>query len=394
MASDDEQADAVRQLATQRRTNDFSLVLLKTIESIKSDPAQFRNLIYEMARVHLQKEAWHQNPPMNILEMRRMMLALETAIERVETVSAERDGIPTLAPAASVQISDASSNRALAAHDAIVLIDHAPVEGTLAAPAARVFSESMRPARLTAPLKAILRLGVIALLAAAAVIVLDRKFHLLSPAPLAPVENAIMPAPPAAPAETATAAPVRQPPGPPPSPSGPLPSVYGIYAVSDGQLYELEPLVGRVPDQKVFMSAITKSPSRTVLPDGQVSFIVYRRDVTSSAPDRVTVRVIAKIMRALTFNKAGQPSIVNVDDAWAIRNVSFDYRVAPSSDSAEMIVIKPESDTFVLPPGRYGLVIKGLAYDFTVGGAIREPAQCLERTEAANGTFYSECRKS
>ena len=70
-----------------------------------------------------------------------------------------------------------------------------------------------------------------------------------------------------------------------------------------------------------------------VLPDGQVSFIVYRRDITSSAPDRVTVRVIAKIMRAMTFNKAGQPSIVNVDDAWAIRNVSFDYRVAPSSDS-------------------------------------------------------------
>jgi hypothetical protein len=40
-----------------------------------------------------------------------------------------------------------------------------------------------------------------------------------------------------------------------------------------------------------------------VLPDGQIVFIVYRRDVSSSAPERVTVRVIAKIMRkAQPFN--------------------------------------------------------------------------------------------
>jgi hypothetical protein len=43
-------------------------------------------------------------------------------------------------------------------------------------------------------------------------------------------------------------------------------------------------------------------------------------------------------------------------------------------------------------PGRYALVVKGQAYDFTVAGEITETAQCLERTEAANGTFYSECR--
>ena len=41
-----------------------------------------------------------------------------------------------------------------------------------------------------------------------------------------------------------------------------------------------------------------RTVSRTVLPDGQIVFIVYRRDDASSAPERVTVRVIAKIMRA------------------------------------------------------------------------------------------------
>lgn len=36
---------------------DFSHVLLNIIESAKNDPTQYRNLIYEMARVHLQREA-------------------------------------------------------------------------------------------------------------------------------------------------------------------------------------------------------------------------------------------------------------------------------------------------------------------------------------------------
>ena len=111
------------------------------------------------------------------------------------------------------------------------------------------------------------------------------------------------------------------------------------------------------------MSAVTSKPSHTLLPSGEVTFIVYRRDVASSAPDRVTVRVIAKVARDLNF-KAGQATTVKVDDAWAIRNVAFDYAVAPSPDSPEMILIKPADQGFTLSPGRYGLVIKGLAYDF------------------------------
>ena len=50
------------------------------------------------------------------------------------------------------------------------------------------------------------------------------------------------------------------------------------------------------------MSTTIKSPSRTNLPDGRVVFIVFRRDIATTAPDRVTVRVIARIARAMTFN--------------------------------------------------------------------------------------------
>jgi len=172
----------------------------------------------------------------------------------------------------------------------------------------------------------------------------------------------------------------------------PLPTVYGVYAISGGQLRELEALPGRVPDQRVFMSTPIRTLSRTVLPDGQIVFIVYRRDVASSAPERVTVRVIAKIMRPMTFNMAGQASVGGLEDSWTIRNVSYGLRVAPASESPEMLMIRPEDVDFVFPAGRYGLVIKGQAYDFTVAGPITEAAQCLEGIKASNGTFYSECR--
>jgi hypothetical protein len=407
MSADEHQDEGGGPLVSQQPANDFSLVLLKTIEAVKNDPAQFRNLIYEMARVHLQKEAWHRDPPMNILELRRMMLALETAIERVETASAQRDAMPLLAPASAV-IAEPSADQ-VARHAPIEVIDPPRIERAFAWSAnAEVPSQRPAPARVPGPLKAVVRfsvLGLVAAFAALAVVVADREFHvferkaavadnggLARPRPAAAaIATTATVSPPAAPAR---AAPSNEPaaPGAPPAPAGLLPTVYGVYAVSGGKLFELEALPGRVPDQKVFMSAIVKAPAHTVLPDAQVTFIVYRRDIATNAPDRVPVRVIARVMRALGFDKNGKPNTVKLDDAWAIRNVTFDYRVAPASESAEMIVIKPDKEDFTLPPGRYGLVIKGQAYDFSVDGRVTATAQCLERIDAANGTFYSECR--
>src|SRR5262249_27960586 len=274
------------------------------------------------------------------------------------------------------------------AQDAVVLRDQAR-EPARVMPSALAHAAAMLG--ISAPLRAIVRLGLLALLAAAVVIVIDRKFHLLAPFPPPPAERVAALAE-TSPSAQAVAAPA-QPAAPPPASSGPLPSVYGVYATTGGRLYELEPLVGRAPDLRVFMSAVIKTPSQTVLPDGDASFIVYRRDIASSAPDRVTVRVIAKVARALTFTKSGQPAEVTVDGEWAIRNVSFDYRVAPSGDSPEMIVIKPETGAPALAAGRYALVIKGQMFDFTVDGPITQMAHCLERTEATNGSFYSECRQ-
>ncbi len=171
-----------------------------------------------------------------------------------------------------------------------------------------------------------------------------------------------------------------------------LPRVFGIYAISSGELFELEALPGRAPDPRIALSAVITKTSRTILPDGRISFVAYRRDFAASAPERVSVRVIAKISRAMNFGSVGKAQASGVDDTWIMRNISFPFRVAPVASNSEMLALQPESES-ALPAGRYGLVINGVAYDFSVAGEVTDPAQCLERVEAANGTFYSPCRK-
>jgi hypothetical protein len=176
-------------------------------------------------------------------------------------------------------------------------------------------------------------------------------------------------------ATQAVAAPAPQPAVLPPYTPEPLPSISGVYAVSAGKLYELEPLAGRVPDQRVFVSTTIKTPSHTVLPDGRVTFVVYGRDAASRAPELAAVRSIARIAPDPSFDEAGHATTTSVTDAWAIRNASLYYRITPSPDSPGTILISPEADDSVLPAGRYGLFIKGEAYDFTVAGPVAQTTQ-------------------
>ena len=82
------------------------------------------------------------------------------------------------------------------------------------------------------------------------------------------------------------------------------------------------------------------------------------------------MRVIAKIARATKFGSTGQAITTPLNDLWTIRNKSYELRVAPVSENPNMLVVQPENSDFVLPAGRYGLVLKGQAYDFTVAGPL------------------------
>src|SRR5262245_17151983 len=381
---------------------EFAIVLSRVIGSIENDPAQLRNAVYELARIKLQTELSQREAPINVSEKGDLALALESAIDRVESVYSKHDHQRVLQSldrlTKSSEVERASEITIEGRKSALIIRPPSPHTTHLPSFSTGVVGD-LRKAKPSwhwmgaAPLA---RAAVVAILAVLLCAVLYRQFGFFgrqAPQPFASVHKIERPQ--AKPVVQASADDLQLPiTTPPPQSLGfPLPTVYGIYAVSGGQLFELEPLVGRVPDQKVFMSTPVKMASRTVLPDGRAVFIIYRRDAANSAPERVSVRVVAKVLRAMTFNTAGHASTMNVQDTWTIRNISYDFRVAPFGEGSEMLMITPESEDFVFPAGRYGLVIKGQAYDFTIAGPITEPAQCLEGIKAENGTFYSECRR-
>ena len=177
------------------------------------------------------------------------------------------------------------------------------------------------------------------------------------------------------------------------APAFPVPSDYGIYALNNGALSELNPLSERVPDRRIAVSTPINRPSRTTLPDGNAKFIIFRRDLAGNTPDRIEIRVVARVVRASTFDAKGKPNVVSVSDAWNIRSMSYELRVRPIAGNPEMLLVQSENPDFVLPAGRYVLVLREQGYDFVVAGAVTDLSQCLERTDAVNGAFYSECKR-
>ncbi|WKA30552.1 hypothetical protein [Bradyrhizobium roseum] len=179
-----------------------------------------------------------------------------------------------------------------------------------------------------------------------------------------------------------------------PKPPGlPKPGNYGVYALNGDTLSELSLVMERAPDKRIAMSTPIGEPSRTRIADGRVRFILFRRDLVGNAPERIDVRVVARVVRALKFDSKGKPNFTSVPDSWNIRNISHELRVRPVPENPEMLLVQSENPDFELSPGRYVLVLKDQPYDFTVEGKITDAAQCLERTDAMNGSFYSECQK-
>jgi hypothetical protein len=70
---------------------DFAPLLSRMIESLKKDPAELRNAVYEVARIKLKQEVFKETPLINISELRRVSIALETSISRVEAISSKQE---------------------------------------------------------------------------------------------------------------------------------------------------------------------------------------------------------------------------------------------------------------------------------------------------------------
>jgi hypothetical protein len=342
---------------------EFALVLNRMIDSVANDPEHLRATVYELARVKL-KEQFGADA-----DIGQLSKSLEVAIHGVERFSAENGPAPL---ALSPPRPDATAR--------------------LAPPAAEVVSElTSRFGRQQSPFTLPWRFAVVVVIGLAIVFALRlrsvgvdtvrNEISRLAGLPVGP-RSVQVPIPQVKPVRS------EQPPVDPLTPTS-----YGIYAVSENKLHELQMLPGRAPDLRVSISAAIQSPSKTTLPDGHIKFIVFRRDSATNAADRADLRIVAKIARETNFDQAGKAVVAKVDDTWVMRNISLPYRTAPKADNPDMYEVQSENPETALPPGRYALVLKGQAYDFSVAGSITDPKQCLERLAATNGQFYSECQK-
>lgn len=363
------------------REVEFALMLSRVIDSVEQNPEFLRATVYELARHKLKDEFTSESPA----DVRKLSKSLEVAIAGVEAFSKKKDGVPLLGanPAqAKALISAQPSNQQVAS----ALESASPVFE------AHVFGSGgtrawKKPSKFRSAqwFFAAFIVALTVMTAAISLELLRKKgyFAANQSAPTLPKTNT------AAPAKSAPAAVDSQPAAPSPT----VPTAFGIYAVSGDKLYELDVLPGRAPDPRIAISSIITGNSRTTLPDGHVAFVIYRRDSATNAADRAEVRLIARIEREVNFNKDGKQVVTAVDDNWVMRNISVPYRTAPKKDNPEMYEVRSENPDAPLAPGRYALVLKGLAYDFTVAGQVTDPRQCLERLVATNGRFYSECKK-
>jgi hypothetical protein len=388
---------------------EFALVLSRTINALNEDPSLLRSTVYELARITLRKDLQDNDPE----SAQRLAQALETAIRGVEDFEVRQNrglgqGESSIGPTnkrsetaqlaapklPSVEVYPSSQHRNAALP--VVQIDHPAFE---ASGSRSAFSQDK-----SAPRKGLVgRTTLIALGTALAtllvgVVIADRTGMRPSSAnrTTSPQTSVVTAVESSVGADQASPSPASAPPSSnvpaiPPIPGLALPTTYGNYALNNGQLAELELLDGQVPDKRVAVSSPIHSASHTILPDGSPTFVIFRRDLAAIPTDMIEARVVARIRHTMKVDNQTLQATYAPEELWSIRPFSYRFRSAPVPGNPEMMLIKP--DGVALPPGRYVLVLKRQGYDFTVAGKITDPNQCLERTEATNGTFYSPCSK-
>lgn len=394
---------------------EYYSVLARSIAAAGEDHAQLRGVIYQLARIELKTELSRRHEA----EMQEQASALENAIKQIETDIVENPALLTFTPGHAVdQKSDETSEdgaqperqnsrevirtEVLPPIDATRLFEseHSWPRPALAETGGRLAARQPDN-QIRATFWWNLQVVVATLLGVAIYAVGETRgdvFSLINGRGSAEASISRLAADDHAGQKVAAllAAPASAPIVRPPATIGgaPLPTAYGVYAIDQGKLTDLATLPIKVPDPRVAISAMIPTSSASSLPDGKVQFVAFRRDFRNHAPDRVTVRVVARVMRTLSFDAKGKASAAKVEGEWAVRSNAYQMRVAPMGDNPEMIVIEPENPDFRFPPGRYAMVLQGTAYDFSVAGPITDMAQCLERTDAVDVPVYSECRSN
>jgi hypothetical protein len=355
----------------------FALVISRMLDTVKDDAEARRQMVYDLARYKLQEQFTYADAK-NIDQMKR---ALEVAIEEVEKFSREEAPLERL-PSQLTSSKATETGGLLVSGDATVLRSRIEI------------SRSKLPA-ISGPLLPVIKRTAAILLAVGAVILIVSQRDNIAALrrQISSQAQEIAQVSPKPEATITVAKPEMVAPAPPPS-TRVLPTDYGIYAlIDDKSLAELNATGVMAPDMRIAISPEFKKPDRPHLPNGRVKFIVFRRDAANVIPERVEVRVVAKIAREFSTDAAGK-NLGGGEDVGVIRNFSYPFRVSPIPGKPEMYELHTGDSGLELAPGHYVLSLGPQAYYFQVDGEITDPRQCLERVVAGNGTFYAPCKKA
>jgi hypothetical protein len=347
---------------------DYYDALARIVIAIARDDVRIRRTVYDFARHKLRQQLDRQINLLNDAEKAKQVLALETAIEQIE-----------------VDLGNNASRLTYPAPKVSSPVIYPSVEiippGVRLPPSSEPGGEytearNARPAAFL--IRSTIMFVVVAVLGAVTYTIVQHELHWM---PLSDgqtdqgvLNKAIVSSNPL----LASAI--------------PIPIAYGVYALTDGQLTELQPLPIRIPEAKIAISGAISSPSTTRLPNGRTQFIAFRRDLVNNAPEKVVVRVVAQVVHSPPISD-GRGAVTSSDASWAVRGISFEMKVAPINGNPAMILIRPANPDFTFPAGRYALTLKTMAYDFTVNGPITDLTQCVERSDTASPPEYIECRR-
>jgi len=371
---------------------DYYSILLKTIESTKQNSAQLRALVYERARFNLKRDVLFGNSSMGLADLVRQIEEFELAVARVEA-SADDDHhrVARLEP-----IKPADTERAVSSN-AIQILPPRPIAPLQQVTGSFQWRESFQQARWSEEVVRYLRsanrsigfaalgIALVGMLVVAVTLWPSRKIP-------AAVEIANKAPPPTEPTvkhngpNEASVTPEESLPKLP----FPLPTSFGIYVLSDNKLTELVALPINVPDPRVELSAEIKKLSNTTIADTKPAFILFRRDLLNSAPQKVELRIIARMARQ-TKIVDGKATVTNIEGIWRIRNITRELKISPIAGQREMVIARLDDDVS-LAAGRYVLVLNRVGFDFSVSGPAQSPVFCLEGFEAANGSVFNQCR--
>jgi hypothetical protein len=396
--------------ALHGQTDPYS-VLVNAIASASSDPARLRKLVYAMAVQHLKPAAAREPIPDPVQQATTLLeleeaLQFEYAIERIERDAIalgengeERGQPPEMGGLGREDTPQSHLLPALTEHAIEPTDDRLPKFLDPLVRAARDLAEYAPLLRRSGLLSfAPIAIAFVAGVAFYAGIAGWARWERQSIAMPIPADTASGPL-----ASTITSyrpetvgsghAQVRQRwPDAALAPPFPLPKTYGVYAENDGRVTTLQPLPIRLPTGPFQMSGEITEPSRALVSGNGLKFVVYRRDLAAGAQETTSVRVVARVARAMTFVN-GISTMTPVAGVWRVRDKSYQLRISPVEGNPDMLRIEPE-DGVVFPPGRYALMLNGEGYDFTVPGPITAMEQCLEQFQAQNGMILSECPKS